>query len=48
MGIVHEPVEDAIDQRGISYVFVPPRALQWRGRDINFFEDPQLVAKPGI
>jgi len=27
MGVVHEPVEDAIGQRGISYLFVPPRVL---------------------
>ena len=31
MGVVHEPVEDAISQRGISYLFVPPRDRQLRG-----------------
>jgi len=23
MGVVHEPVEDAVGQRGIAYLFVP-------------------------
>jgi hypothetical protein len=28
MGFVHEPVEDAVGQRGIAYLFVPPRDRQ--------------------
>jgi len=28
MGVVHEPVEDAVGQRGIAYLFVPARNRQ--------------------
>ena len=43
MGVVHEPVEDAIGQRGISYLFVPPRDRQLRGSQdvcLGFCYDP--------
>ena len=33
MGVVHEPVEDAVSQRGIAYLLVPPRDRQLRGQD---------------
>ena len=33
MGVVHDPVEGAIGQRGIAYLFVPPRDRQLRGED---------------
>jgi len=33
MSIVNQPVKDAIGQRGIAYLFVPPRDGQLRGLD---------------
>ena len=33
MGIVHEPVEDAVGQRGIADLFVPARDRQLRNQD---------------
>ena len=35
MGVVHEPVEDAVGQRGIADLFVPPRDRQLQGPDAS-------------
>ena len=45
MGVVHEPVEDAIGQRGISYLFVPPRGRYAQIRLTRFpMMDTDLMA----
>jgi hypothetical protein len=33
VGVVQQPVEDSIGQRGISYLFVPARDPELRGQD---------------
>src|SRR5580700_6652267 len=50
MGVVHQPVEDSVGQRGIAYLFVPPRDRQLRGQDrgahlVTIFADlPEVSA----
>ena len=51
VGVVNEPVEDAVGQRGIAYLFVPARYRQLRGKDrgahlVAVLADLREVANP--